>query len=134
MVIPFGSHARGDWVEDFQENIKYVRDYDILVITKDRKSAKADEKWWDLKKLVNGNDEQTSVGLIHHDIWFVNDKIARNEYFFVDILKEVIMLFDSEKFKLSEPKAMNPEERQTKAKERQRVLIRRTADTLFEKA
>jgi HEPN domain-containing protein/predicted nucleotidyltransferase len=117
MVILFGSHARGDWVEDFQENTEYVSDYDILVITKGRKSAKADEKWWNLKKMVNSIDGQTSVSLIHHGIGFVNDKIEQNQYFFVDILKEGIMLFDSGKFKLSEPKAMNPGERQKKAKE-----------------
>ncbi|MCE7062287.1 nucleotidyltransferase domain-containing protein [Dyadobacter sp. CY343] len=35
MVILFGSHARGDWVEDYQENTEYVSDYDILVITRD---------------------------------------------------------------------------------------------------
>ncbi|WP_138481998.1 HEPN domain-containing protein [Dyadobacter bucti] len=117
MVILFGSHARGDWVEDFQEHTEYVSDYDILVITKDRKSAKDGEKWWGLNERINSNDEQTSVTIIHHGIGFVNDKIERNEYFFVDILKEGIVLFDSEKFKLSEPKNMNPEERQKKAKE-----------------
>ncbi|NIJ52913.1 HEPN domain-containing protein [Dyadobacter arcticus] len=117
MVILFGSHARGDWVEDFQETYEYVSDYDILVITKDRKSAKDGEKWWDLSKSVNSNDEQTSVTIIHHSIGFVNDKIERNEYFFVDILKEGILLFNSGKFKISEPKNMNSEERQKKAKE-----------------
>jgi predicted nucleotidyltransferase/HEPN domain-containing protein len=117
MVILFGSHARGDWVEDFQENTEYVSDYDILIITKDRKSAKDGEKWWNLNKIVNTNDEQTSVTIIHHSIGFVNDKIERNEYFFIDILKEGILLFDSGKFKLSEPRNMNPEERQKKAKE-----------------
>ncbi|WP_138475816.1 HEPN domain-containing protein [Dyadobacter bucti] len=115
MVILFGSHARGDWVEDFQEHTEYVSDYDILVITKDRKSAKDDKKWWDLNKIINSNDEQTSVTIIHHSIGFVNDKIERNEYFFVDILKEGIMLFDSGKFKFSEPKNMSSEERQKKA-------------------
>jgi predicted nucleotidyltransferase/HEPN domain-containing protein len=115
MIILFGSHARGDWVEDFQENTEYVSDYDILVITKDRKSARDDKKWWDLNKIINSNDEQTSVTIIHHSIGFVNDKIEGNQYFFVDILKEGIMLFDSGKVKLSEPKNMNSEERQKKA-------------------
>jgi predicted nucleotidyltransferase/HEPN domain-containing protein len=117
MVILFGSHARGDWVEDFQEHTEYVSDYDILVVTKDRKSAKDDKKWWNLNKKINSNDEHTKVTIIQHSIGFVNDKIERNQYFFVDILKEGIMLFDSGKFKLSEPKNMNPEERQKKAKE-----------------
>ena len=117
MVILFGSHARGDWVEDFQEHTEYVSDYDILIITKDRKSAKDGEIWWDLNKILNNSEEQTSVTIIHHSIGFLNDKIERNEYFFIDILKEGIMLFDSGKFKLSEPRNMNPEERQKKAKE-----------------
>jgi HEPN domain-containing protein/predicted nucleotidyltransferase len=117
MVILFGSHARGDWVEDFQEHTEYVSDYDILVITKDRKSAKADEKWWNLKKVVNSDNEQTHVSLIHHGIGFVNNAIEQNQYFFVDILKEGIMLFNSGNFNLSGPKNMNPEERQRKAKE-----------------
>ncbi|MEO6285884.1 MAG: HEPN domain-containing protein [Dyadobacter sp.] len=117
MIILFGSHARGDWVEDFQETYEYVSDYDILVITKDRKSAKDGEKWWDLSKKLNGNEENTRTTIIQHSIGFVNDKIERNEYFFVDILREGIMLFDSGKFQLSEPKNMNPEERQKKAKQ-----------------
>jgi predicted nucleotidyltransferase len=65
MIILFGSHARGDWVEDFQENTEYVSDYDILVITKDRKSAKADEKSGGTWKRIgnNGNDEQQASTL-----------------------------------------------------------------------
>lgn len=117
MVILFGSHARGDWVEDFQETTEYVSDYDILVITKERKAAKDGEPWWNLKKKINGNEESTRVTIIKHSIGFVNDKIERNYYFFVDILREGIMLFDSGNFRLSEPKNMKPEERQQKAKE-----------------
>jgi predicted nucleotidyltransferase/HEPN domain-containing protein len=117
MVILFGSHARGDWVEDFQEHTEYVSDYDILVITKDRKSAKDDKKWWDLNKKINSNDEHTKVTIIQHSIGFVNDKIERNQYFFLDILKEGILLFDTGNFKLSDPKNLNQEERQKKAKE-----------------
>jgi len=40
MIILFGSYARGEWVEDYQENYEYISDYDILVITADRKTAK----------------------------------------------------------------------------------------------
>ncbi|MCE6990190.1 HEPN domain-containing protein [Dyadobacter sp. CY323] len=118
MIILFGSHARGDWVEDYQQHTEYVSDYDILVITKGRKSAKADKKWWDLKERVNsGNGEQPNVSIIHHGIGFVNNAIEQNQYFFVDILKEGVLLFDSGTFKLSEPKAMNAEKRLRKAKE-----------------
>ncbi len=116
MIILFGSYARGEWVEDYQEKYEYVSDFDILVITKDRISAKRDKKWRKLDKELAGNKDITRTSIIQHSIGFVNDKIETNSYFFVDILKEGILLFDSENFKLSEPKSMNPEERQKKAK------------------
>jgi hypothetical protein len=43
--------------------------------------------------------------IIHHGIGFVNDKIEQNQYFFVDILKEGIMLFDSGKFQIIRAKS-----------------------------
>jgi predicted nucleotidyltransferase len=104
MIILFGSHARGDWVEDFQENTEYVRDYDILVITKGRRFAKDSKMWWDLNKIVNSNDEQTSVTIIQHSIGFVNDKIERNQYFFIDILKEELSFLIRETANYPSPK------------------------------
>jgi HEPN domain-containing protein/predicted nucleotidyltransferase len=115
MIILFGSHARGDWVEDYQETYEYVSDFDILVITKDRRAAKGQKKWRELDKELTANEDITKTNIIQHSVWFVNDKIERNYYFFVDILKEGIMLFDSGNFSLSEPKIMNPEERKKKA-------------------
>jgi len=50
MIILFGSDARGEWVEDYQEKYEYVSDFGILVITKDRISAKRDKKWRELDK------------------------------------------------------------------------------------
>ncbi|MBO9615160.1 MAG: HEPN domain-containing protein [Dyadobacter sp.] len=117
MIILFGSYARGEWVEDYQEKYEYVSDFDILVITKDRLSAKRDKKWRELDKELAANKEITKTSIIQHSIGFVNDKIEGNSYFFVDVLKEGILLFDSGNFKLSEPKNMQPEERQIKAKE-----------------
>ncbi|MEO6285378.1 MAG: HEPN domain-containing protein [Dyadobacter sp.] len=115
MIILFGSHARGDWVEDFQETYEYVSDYDILVITKDRKAARGQKKWQDLDKDLAANQDITKTNIIQHSVWFVNDKIERNYYFFVDILKEGILLFDSGKFSLSEPKQLSPRARHKKA-------------------
>lgn len=116
MVILFGSHARGDWVEDFQDTYEYVSDYDILVITKDRKAGRGQKRWQDLDKELAANQNITKTNIIQHSVWFVNDKIERNFYFFVDIFKEGILLFNSGNVSLSEPKELNPEERQKKAK------------------
>jgi HEPN domain-containing protein len=63
------------------------------------------------------NEDITRTSIIYHSIGFVNDKIERNYYFFVDILKEGIMLFDSGKFTLSEPKDLSPAQRVEKSTE-----------------
>ncbi|MCF0065756.1 HEPN domain-containing protein [Dyadobacter chenwenxiniae] len=117
MIILFGSYARGDWVEDYQEKYEYVSDFDILIVTKDKNSAKQVKKSRELDEELMADDEITRTSIIYHSIGFVNDKIERNYYFFVDILKEGIMLFDSGKFSLSEPKNLNPEQRVEKATE-----------------
>lgn len=117
MIILFGSYARGDWVEDYQEKYEYVSDFDILIVTKDKNSAKQVKKSRELEEELMANEEITRTSIIYHSVGFVNDKIERNYYFFVDILKEGVMLFDSGKFTLSEPKDLNPTERVEKSTE-----------------
>jgi predicted nucleotidyltransferase/HEPN domain-containing protein len=117
MIILFGSYARGDWVEDYQEKYEYVSDFDILIVTKDKNSARQVKKSRELEEELMANEEITRTSIIYHSIGFVNDKIERNYYFFVDILKEGIMLFDSGKFTLSEPKDLNPAQRVEKSTE-----------------
>jgi predicted nucleotidyltransferase/HEPN domain-containing protein len=117
MIILFGSYARGDWVEDYQEKYEYVSDFDILIVTKDKNSAKQVKKSRELDKELMNNAEITRTSIIYHSIGFVNDKIERNYYFFVDILKEGILLFDSGSCSLSEPKNLNPAQRIEKSTE-----------------
>lgn len=117
MIILFGSYARGDWVEDYQEKYEYVSDFDILIVTKDKNAAKQVKKSRELDKELMANEAITRTSIIYHSIDFVNDKIERNYYFFVDILKEGIMLFDSGKFALSEPKNLDPAQRVEKSTE-----------------
>ena len=117
MIILFGSYARGDWVEDYQEKYEYISDFDILIVTKDKNSARQVKKSRELDRELMANEEITRTSIIYHSIGFVNDKIERNYYFFIDILKEGIMLFDSGKFSLSEPKHLNAAQRVEKSTE-----------------
>ncbi|GAB5527047.1 MAG: HEPN domain-containing protein [Roseivirga sp.] len=117
MIVLFGSYARGNWVEDYQEHHEYVSDYDILVITADRKSAKRSKTWRDLEAQLRDHREITRTNIIHHSIGFVNDRIEKHNYFFLDILKEGIVLHNSRNCELSNPKDLSPAERQAKAQE-----------------
>ena len=60
MVILFGSHARGDWVED--ERTGYVSDYDILIVTIP-KSAEGGSN--SLPKRV---EKEVAAALRHRDV------------------------------------------------------------------
>lgn len=113
MLVLFGSHARGDWVEDPEGG--YFSDYDLLAIVEGRKLAEDAALWAGLEAKVRGLTGESAVSLLVHDIRFVNTEIRAGSYFFCDILKEGIALFDANRFTLATPKAANPAERAERA-------------------
>jgi HEPN domain-containing protein len=68
-------------------------------------------QWGELERRVRERLGQTPLTLIVHDIKFVNREIRIGQYFFGDIANEGVMLFDSRRFSLAKPKALNAEER-----------------------
>ena len=105
MIILFGSHARGDWVEDkYQENhitYEYKSDFDLLLIFNHEGQASSVPFKHKLEKLIRGANVKTRISLILHTMDFVNNRITRGNYFFTDIKKEGIMLYDAKNHKLS---------------------------------
>ncbi len=118
MIILFGSYARGDWVEELGPDefyYTYQSDFDILVVA-DKKLANKHRKWDGLEdRLMRSSVVQTPVTLIHHSIGFLNAQLSKGQYFFSDIKKEGILLYDSGRNELAEEKEMSPEEYRKKA-------------------
>lgn len=114
MIILFGSYARNTWVEDKydDDHYRYQSDMDILVIVK-TKSEKAHSKLEQTlrSEIENNKFIQTPVSIIIHDIDFVNRRLLNAQYFFTDIKKEGIVLFDSKNFTLKDAKTLLPKER-----------------------
>ena len=110
-VILFGSHATGRWVEHrYTEGgitYEYISDYDILVITKSGESRK-DYEVQDL--IENRCFYRTPVTVITHDIDFVNKMLSEGQYFFTDIEKEDILLYDAGTTPLAECKPLSQAE------------------------
>jgi predicted nucleotidyltransferase/HEPN domain-containing protein len=110
-VILFGSHATGRWVEHrYTEGgitYEYISDYDILVITKSGESRK-DYEVQDV--IENRCVYKTPVTVITHDIDFVNKMLSEGQYFFTDIEKEGILLYDAGNTLLAERKPLSPAE------------------------
>ena len=82
MVILFGSHARGDWVQDVYQHegitYEYASDYDILVITDRPETAASKTRWSSVeRKIRRAAVSKTWTTLIVHDIAYVNRRIAQ---------------------------------------------------------
>lgn len=118
MVILFGSYARGNWVEDTYKQghitYEYKSDYDILVITAAKRQADDDGAQRKLNDKLKG--APTDVNIIYHPINQVNTNLGAGWYFFSDIAKEGIVLYDSKKFKLIKAKKLSAKKRAQLAK------------------
>ena len=113
MVILFGSFARGDWVEDPVGG--YFSDFDVLVIVKTPTMVDKVQLWSKIEDRARRITKPTSLSLIVHDIKDVNEQLEKGFYFFSDIKKEGIVIYDSGQFHLAEAKERTPAERKATA-------------------
>ena len=114
LVILFGSYARGGWVED--EETGYRSDYDLLIIVATEAEVVESAQWTDLWARARAIAGAIPVSPIVHDLKQVNREIRAGQYFFIDILREGVLLHDSRRFQLAVPKLLGPKERLEHAK------------------
>jgi uncharacterized protein len=121
MLILFGSYARGDWVEEYADDgvhIKYQSDFDLLIVVETRSTHEQTQLEQKIKKVIKKLPAYyTPVSIIVHDINFINRRLEKAQYFFSDIKKEGIVLYDSGKYALAVPKELSYQERHRLAKE-----------------
>ena len=141
MLILFGSYARGDWVEDeYTEGhitYTYQSDFDILLVTEKRSSATqrsaavlTDAIGRRLERMALDNP---TASVIVEDIKSLNKDLERGNYFFTDIKKESILLYDNGRHKLARRRKLDPKERQKYAGEDFRHWVASASD-FFESA
>lgn len=114
MIILFGSHARGDWVDDYHVEGKnlfdYQSDYDIYVLTRLAKHVDRIARNEQLRRRLH-EIVPAPVSLIADTSKHFNQALERGRYFYVDVARESIVLFDSGRIKLSQPRELSREER-----------------------
>lgn len=119
MIILFGSYARGNWVEELHDDgfhYKYQSDFDIFIVTEKEYFAnkiESDDQLWN----YFNRRVKTPVTVIAHDIEFLNRRLRKGQYFFSDIKKEGICLYNSGRFELAEEKELLPKEYKRLAEE-----------------
>jgi len=122
MIILFGSYARGQWVEDIYTEghitYEYISDFDILVLTRLKKTAQnqANQSRVD-NTILQHKAIKTPVSVIYHSIGQVNPRLKEGHYFFSDIKKEGIILYDTGKLKLERRHKISPQKRKQIATE-----------------
>jgi HEPN domain-containing protein/predicted nucleotidyltransferase len=108
MIILFGSYAKGKQVEHRytgKDGIRYeyISDYDFLVVTKDNTI-----KEYVLEDIINNRTQriEPSVNLQIHEIDYINEGLEFGQYFFTDIVKEGIKLYDKGNVEFAQPRQL----------------------------
>lgn len=106
-IILFGSHARDDWVDEAANG--YQSDFDILVVVSHKDLTDIAEYWYIAEdKIQRDGAIARPVNIIVHTLGEVNDGLTRGEYFWVDIARDGIALYELPGTPLTSPKLRTP--------------------------
>ena len=112
-IILYGSHARGGWVDEPHTAKGYRSDFDLLIIVSQKELAdraaywtRADERL--IEEMIAGR-LRTPVNFIVHSLQQVNDGLAQGRFFFMDIVREGIAIYEADDRELSKPMPKTPQ-------------------------
>jgi len=113
-LVLYGSYARGGWVDEPHTAKGYQSDYDLLIIVNDSRLTDRVEYWSKLDDRLNREFSitgalRTPVNFIVHSLQEVNDGLAQGRYFFMDIARDGIALYQSDETPLLAPRPKSPE-------------------------
>lgn len=121
-VILYGSYARGGWVDEPHTAKGYQSDFDLLVIV-NQKDLTDRVDYWALaderltRELAITRTLRTPVNFIVHTLQEVNDGLAHGRYFFMDVARDGIALYQAEDSELHQPKPKTPDQALAMARE-----------------
>jgi len=108
-IILFGSYARGGWVDEPHTKKGYRSDFDLLVVVNNRKLTDFASYWQAAAdRLMREID--TPVSFIVHSRREVNTALREGQYFFVDIRRDGVVLYELDEEPLAIPIIARPAE------------------------
>ena len=121
-VILYGSYARGGWVDEPHTAKGYQSDFDLLIVVNHRKLTDRAEFWSTAEDRLNRElaitkTLKTPVNFIVHTLQEVNAGLTEGRYFFMDIARDGIALYEAEGSELAEPQPRTPGEALAMARE-----------------
>lgn len=104
-IILFGSYARNDWVDEPDNG--YLSDFDLLIVVSHPKLTDIADYWWVAEdKILRDPTIGRTVNIIVHDLAEVNQSIERGEYFWTDIVRDGIILYEMPGYPLAAPRPL----------------------------
>lgn len=116
MIVLYGSYARGGYVlwderVEFGMHTTYQSDYDIMIVVSTRGIKTVEDR---LRDHVTPKFHAAFAHRRHASPQFIveyadtlNKALVRSQYFFTDVIKEGIKLYDSKEFKLAKPRQLS---------------------------
>lgn len=108
-IILFGSYARGDWVDEPENG--YLSDFDLLIVVNNAKMTNIADYWWNSEdQILRDPAIGRTVNIIVHDLHEVNEALKRGEYFWTDIVRDGVALYNVPGHALAAPQPMTAED------------------------
>ena len=112
-VILFGSYARGDFVDDPVGG--YVSDYDLLVVVNHETLTDVLDYWAKAEEHLLREYQVTHkftapVNFVVHSLADLNKRLKRGQYFFSDIVRDGVVLYEAPGHPMERPKKLKPAE------------------------
>lgn len=129
-IILFGSYAKGKYVEHRyigKDGIlyEYISDYDFLVVTQLNEIPQ-----YELEDIITSRTQhfKQPINLEIHEIDYINEGLEFGQYFFTDIVKEGVLLYDTGVVEFSEPRELTPEEERDIAQRYYNIWFKRSLE------
>lgn len=112
-IILYGSYARGGWVDEPHTAKGYQSDFDLLIIVNDDRLTDRVEYWSKLddrliRELSVTKTLRTPVNFIVHSTGEVNAGLSQGRYFFMDVARDGIAIYQAVDDELPEPQPKTP--------------------------
>ncbi len=106
-IILFGSYARDDWVDEPENG--YQSDYDLLIVVSHENLTDIADHWYIAEdRILRDASIGRTLNIIVHTLDDVNRALSRGEYFWVDIIRDGIALYELPNHALALPKPLTP--------------------------
>lgn len=108
-IILYGSFARGDWVYEPHTRVGKHSDYDLLIVVNDSRLTDRIAYWTKLidrfrREYLIRHSILSPVQFLVHSLKQVNDALAHGRYFFIDVIRDGVAIYESDNTMFAEPK------------------------------